>query len=121
MSAVLERDLEIRMPEIETSSYHVPPREHGLPSEVPLFEFQIGETRKRLATPITLRVSFEAGKFAVENETLSLFGTGNTLQEAVVEFLEDVAYFWDYYRSLPQTSVTGRGALLKQIYAGLAR
>jgi hypothetical protein len=111
----------LRRPNIKTSSSaDVQMTKFRVPEEVPVFEFEVDGFVKRLSKPVTLRVSWEAGKYFVENDTLALFGTGDSLRDAVSEFLQDLAYFWDYYSSLDEDSVTGHGARLKQIYEGLS-
>src|SRR5438105_3671873 len=70
------------------------------PAILPLFSFIVGGDLKHLVHPLLLRVSFEDGKYFVENDSLRIFGHGTTLYEAVDSFSRDLGYFWRYYREL---------------------
>lgn len=118
MSAVLLEYEEIQKPEVQTGSGFVQSRDF-LPREFPLFEMPVGEGVLKLRRPLVLRLSIEEGEFFVENETLSLFGNGPTLPEAVAEFFSGLASTWSYYRGLTEEQVTGRGRELKDIFDNL--
>jgi len=71
----------------------------------------IGKTK-----PISLQIYSEGNRFFVENEKLSLFGEGNTTQEAVEDFVIHFNYFYHYYKSLDRNQLMGQGVILKDIY-----
>lgn len=88
----------------------------GLPDELfPLFEMPVGGKLRKLRRPLVLRVSIEDGEYFVENETLSLFGNGPSLPEAVAEFFSSLVSTWEYYKGLGEDQVIGRGRKLKAI------
>jgi hypothetical protein len=118
MSAVLLDYEDIDKPQLETGSGFAN-RPGSFPHEFPLFEMPVGREMLKLRRPLVLRLSIEEGEYFVENETLSLFGNGRTLSEAVSEFFSGLASTWEYYRSLTADQVVGRGRELKQILDNL--
>lgn len=99
----------------------------GLPSkpqfhsdELPLFDFFFEGQSRPLNRPIALRIGFEGGMYFVDNESLSLFGHGQSIEAAVSEFLHDFAYLWSRYRLLRDDEVEGHGRELKDLLRSLA-
>lgn len=89
------------------------------PSILPLFSFRAGGEMRRLRSPLLLRVSFEDGQYFVQNDSLRIFGHGDSLYAAVEAFAHDLAYLWDYYRNLKSDEVAGDAVQLKRIYEDL--
>lgn len=120
MNAVLMKDYQDRIvkPGLETYSDLSP--KTSLPSELPLFEFEAEGKLHRLRRPIALRIGFEGDTYFVENESLSIFGHGPSLRDAVADFLHDLAYLWSRYRSMGEHEVAGRGRELKTLLRSLA-
>lgn len=113
--------VKVSRPRVETYAY-VPPMSLPAPARKPLpvFSFTTAEGQvQRLTTPLMVHVAIEDGEVFVENEALSIFGHGPTLQAAMDLFSRDLAYFWQYYRSLGNDDVAGEGATLKRIYEEL--
>lgn len=107
-----------RPPRVETYAYVVT-RTTVTSPVLPLFSFAFEGTEKRLRNPLLLRVVAEDGEVFVENDALRIFGRGGTLQAAVESFAHDLAYYWQYYRSLGATEVAGDAVRLKTLYEGL--
>lgn len=73
----------------------------------------------RLVKPLRVNVHSEEGFVFATNETLSICGTGSSLEEAMADFSIHVVHFFNYYRSLPAEKVTGDAIRLKQIFTKL--
>lgn len=86
---------------------------------LPLFTFSVDGEIKRLRQPLMLRVTIEDGEYFTENDALRLFGNGKTLAAALQAFYDDLAYYWQYYRALPDDQVAGDGEALKRLYQEL--
>ncbi|SRR6266498_669743 len=113
----------VSLPKVETYSYVASPTigsmlANLLPS-LPLFTIAIDGNVVPLSRPIMLRVAFDDGQYFVENDTLMIFGNGETLAKAVLAFQHEVAYYVKYYRNLRNEDVAGTGARLKRIYEDL--
>jgi hypothetical protein len=59
-----------------------------------VFEIPAGGRTMKLKRPVALRVGLDEGTWFVENEALSLFGHGRSIEEAVAEFIHDLGYVW---------------------------
>lgn len=107
--------------QVETASYVTPVAVPTRPNRpLPLFSFDAPDGDvKLLRTPLMLRVTEEDGEIFVENEALNIFGHGKTLHAAIQAFSRDLAYFWTYYRGLPDEDVARDGATLKGRYEDL--
>ena len=86
---------------------------------VPLWSIT-GPTQKYFAEkPIAVNIYCENNLFFAESETLVLFGMGYTPEEAFHDFESHVSYFYQYYKNLDWSQVTGEGRRLKEIYENL--
>jgi len=119
VSAALLEDYRdrIRQPQIGTSSDILASR--TVADRLPLFEFKVGGQTIRLTRPVALRLGFEEGTWFVENEALSLFGHGRSVEEAVAEFVHDLGYLWSRYRALTDEELSGNARKLKELLASL--
>ena len=119
MSAALLEDYRdrIQQPQIRTSSDIS--TAHAMTDRLALFEFQVGGQTLRLKRPVALRVGLDEGTWFVENEALSLFGHGRSIEEAVAEFIHDLGYLWDRYRALGDEELSGSAKKLKALLASL--
>ena len=82
-----------------------------------LWDIHAGSLRLHAAKPITVHIRSEGAYWFAENETLRVFAHGATVEEALQEFQEHVAYFHGYYEKLRTNQVIGEGARLKQLFA----
>ena len=85
----------------------------------PLWSVGTPEKRFRTIKPLSVRIYFEDGLFFAENETLLLYGTGTTPDEAVEDLGLHIIHFYQYYKDLDWPQVTGDAIRLKRIYEGL--
>lgn len=69
-----------------------------------------------LKRPLLVEVYAEGEYFFANNETLSIYGTGATLEEAMADFCLHAIHFYKYYRALPSTKVIGPAVELKKIF-----
>lgn len=93
----------------------LPSRQHMTPL------WSVGTHGKRFKTvkPLSVRVYFEEGLFFAENETLFLYGTGMSPEEATEDLGSHVIHFYQYYKALDWSQVTGDAIRLKRLYEGL--
>jgi hypothetical protein len=66
--------------------------------------------------PVSVKISKGEKLFFAENDNLNLYATGETSQEAVQEFCEQLLHFYMHYKKLSWDKVTGEGRRLKEIY-----
>ena len=69
--------------------------------------------------PLFAHLYFEDGLFFAENETLLLYGTGTTQEEAIEDLGLHIIHFYQYYKDLDWSQVTGDAIRLKRIHEGL--
>lgn len=119
MSAALLEDYRdrIQQPQIRTASDIS--TAHAIADRLPLFEFQAGGETVRLKRAVALRVGFDEGTWFVENEALSLFGHGRSIEEAVAEFIHDLGYLWGRYRALRDEELGESAKKLKALLTSL--
>jgi hypothetical protein len=119
VSAALLEDYRdrIQQPQIRTASDIS--TAFAVAARLPLFEFPAGGRTIRLKRPVALRVGMDEGTWFVENEALSLFGHGRSIEEAVAEFIHDLGYLWCRYRALGDEELGGSARKLKALLASL--
>jgi len=85
----------------------------------PLWSVGIPGKRFRTARPIAIRVYFEDGLYFAENDTLLLYGTGASPEEAITDLGFHIIHFYQYYCKLDWSQVTGDAVRLKRLYENL--
>jgi hypothetical protein len=83
--------------------------------------WSVGTHKKRLRTnkPLAVRIYPDDGLFFAENETLRLFGTGMSPEEAIEDLGLHIIHFYQHYKKLDWSQVTGDAIRLKKLYEGL--
>lgn len=119
MSAALLEDYRdrIQQPQIRTASDIS--TAHAIAERLPLFEFQVDGQTIRLRRPVALRVGLDEGTWFVENEALTLFGHGRSIEEAVADFIHDLGYLWRRYSNLHDEELSGNAKKLKALLISL--
>lgn len=68
---------------------------------------------------IFIQLRREDGFFFATNDTLSLCGTGTSWEEAMIDFTQHLTHFYNYYKKMPESSLTGAALKLKTLYLNL--
>lgn len=89
------------------------------PFKFPLFQLRISGRTFFPSKPIGINVTQDGAWFFAENEALNVVGTGGSLEEAVLDLEHHVVHFWQYYRSLQDSQVTGDAVRLKNLFSNL--
>ena len=66
--------------------------------------------------PVGIEVIKEEDTFIAQNERLHIFASGESVNAAVKDFLQQLVYFYEHYRGLSVDELTGDAIVLKQIY-----
>lgn len=69
--------------------------------------------------PILVNIYRDGDLFFAENENLVVCGTGYTSQEALRDLYLHIIYFFEYYKKLDESKLTGDALRLKKIYQDL--
>lgn len=85
----------------------------------PFWVIQTEEGVLRAIKPIGVNVRRDGDFYFAENETLSIFGTGLSANEAVTDFFRHIIHFYTYYKNLTDDQVTGEAIQLKRRFASL--
>lgn len=89
------------------------------PFKFPLFQLTIAGRTFLPSKPIGIQVTQDGAWFFAENEALNVVGTGGSLEEAVFDLEHHIVHFWQYYRSLQDSQVTGDAVRLKHLFSNL--
>jgi hypothetical protein len=89
------------------------------PFKFPLFQLTISGRTYLPSKPIGTNVTQDGAWFFAENEALNVVGTGGSLEEAVLDLEHHIVHFWQYYRSLQDSEVTGDAIRLKKLFSKL--
>jgi hypothetical protein len=89
------------------------------PFKFPLFQLTISGRTLVPSKPIGINVTQDGAWFFAENEALKVVGTGGSLEEAVLDVEHHIVHFWQYYRSLQDSQVTGDAVRLKKLFSNL--
>jgi len=87
--------------------------------KVPVWVFSASGMALKARKPVSVKVFMGENLFFAENETLDIFATGETREEAVRAFNEHLIYFYNHYRKLGWDRVTGEAKRLKRLYEDL--
>jgi hypothetical protein len=85
----------------------------------PLWSVGTPDKRFRTMKPIAIHVYFDDGLFVAESDTLLLYGTGISPEEAIEELGLHIIHFHEYYKNLDWSQVAGEGLRLKGLYENL--
>jgi len=94
----------------------------SLPSRrlvTPLWSVGTPDKRYKLVKPLSVHIYFDDGLFFAENETLFLYGAGMSPEEAIEDLGFHIIHFYQYYKNLDWSQVTGDAIRLKKLYEGL--
>ena len=108
------------MPESPVQTYRGFERNQEVgPARLLLLDAMVQGLNRRLSVPVAVEIRKEEGVWFVENNTLKLFGSGSSIESALLEFREHVGFFAERYLSLGPSDVIGEGTRLKAIYEKL--
>ena len=85
----------------------------------PLMEFRSEQKHYAASKPILIKVFKVEDVFFAENESLILSGTGTSREDAVLDFVGHVHYFYNFYKRKNENELTGDALRLKKIYENL--
>lgn len=85
----------------------------------PIMRLQEDTRKYYTPKPILVNIYRDDDLFFAENETLVVCGTGETPQDAFQDFCLHVIHFFDYYKKLDESKLTGDALRLKELYQDL--
>ncbi|MBE9570180.1 MAG: hypothetical protein IMF11_06120 [Proteobacteria bacterium] len=102
------------------SELDVSPWASGLSAaRTPLWRFRSPHVVILSSKPVTVKVHRGEALFFAENENLGIFATGESRNEAINAFCQDLVHFYEHYKRLDWDRVTGEAMRLKKIYENL--
>lgn len=106
----------VTSPEINTREVFSHQRKYP---PAPIWRLQEDNKKYRSSKPITVKTYRDDDLFFAENETLTVCGTGDTVQGALQDFCLHIIYFFEYYKKLDGSKLTGDALRLKELYQDL--
>jgi len=85
----------------------------------PIWNLEVEGKLIKLKKPVTFYIHKKGNSYFAENETLNVYGIGQSLIEAIDQAKQHISYFYSYYKTLDQEKVIGQGEELKNIYREL--
>lgn len=73
----------------------------------------------RMIRPLLVQVFTDEGFIFARNASLSICGTGASMDEAMADFSLHAIHFYEYYRSLPESKLMGDAIKLKKLFADM--
>jgi hypothetical protein len=90
------------------------------PFNAPISRIHSSENKLfHLTKPVKVAIDRGEEYFFAENNDLAIFVTGETSEEALKEFCDQLIYFYYYYKNLDFDEVIGKASRLKKLYAKL--
>lgn len=86
---------------------------------IPLWRLSTDQKRFHTPTPIAVRIYREGQFFFAENDNLTVYGTGENLEDAIKDFGMHILYFFEYYRDISNDKLMGDALRLKSLYHNL--
>lgn len=90
-------------------------------AKTPLWRFASSHGVVLSSKPVSVKISRGETLFLAENENLGLYATGESRDEAIRAFCDQLIHFYKHYRGLGWNRVTGEAYRLKEIYENLFR
>lgn len=83
--------------------------------------WRLQEETKRFYTPkpISVKIYRDEDFFFAENESLVVCGSGDTPQDALQDLSLHIIHFFEYYKKLDKSKLTGDALRLKDLYDNL--
>ncbi len=89
--------------------------------KTPLWRFTSPKSEVISKKPVLVKISKGESLFFAENENLGLYATGESRDDAIRAFCEQLMHFYKHYKGLKWNRVTGEAYRLKEIYEKLFR
>jgi len=90
--------------------------EHQL---VPILRLQVKTRIFYIPKPIAVDIYRDGDLFFAENENLVVCGTGDTPQSALEDLCLHIVHFFEYYKRMDKSKLTGDALRLKELYKDL--
>ena len=90
-------------------------------AKTPLWRFPSLHGVVLSSKPVSVKIRREETLFFAENENLGLYATGESRDDAIRAFCEQLIHFYNHYKGLSWNHVTGEARRLKEIYENLFR
>ena len=90
-------------------------------AKTPLWRFPSSHGVVISSKPVSVKISRGETLFLAENENLGLYATGESRDDAIHAFCEQLIHFYEHYKGLNWNRVTGEAHRLKEIYENLFR
>ncbi|MBI5242271.1 MAG: hypothetical protein HY922_01150 [Elusimicrobia bacterium] len=81
---------------------------------IPLWDLEIDGRVVRPAVPIAIRLRKDGDLFFAENDSLAVYASGASREEAIEDFRQTAAFFVREFHSLGPDQVMGRGSRLRE-------
>ncbi len=94
-------------------------RDQEIFKDAPLWAVHTEVKKFRTSKPIKVHIFKDADFFFAENETLMVYGSGESISEAVEDLGLHIIHFWEYYNNLSWDRVIGEAERLKHLYENL--
>ena len=85
-------------------------------SKVPLWELSGRDKTIYPKEPISLTINMGETLYFAENEKLGIYVTGESRDDAIKAFVEELLHFYDHYKNINWNQVTGEAKRLKKLY-----
>jgi len=85
----------------------------------PLWRLYTKSKRFYTSKPISVRIYREDDLFFAENENLVVCGTGDTADESLQDLCLHIIHFFEYYKRIDKSKLTGDALRLKELYKNL--
>ena len=86
---------------------------------VPLWRVRDSGRIYRTRKPVAVHVYRDGYLFFAENENLAVYAYADTQEQALLELVREIVYFYQYYQELDHDSVTGDAVRLKALFEDL--
>lgn len=102
----------------QQSSVRLYENEHSVPHilKLPVHEFCSDQKVVFSNKPVQITITTEDKIYFAENESLSIYANGDSLESVIEEFSHHLVHFFEYYESKNEDEVTGKAVRLKNLY-----
>ena len=88
-------------PITQNSSPRINEDEHAIPHVIrlPLYKFQSESKVLMSDKPVEITITTEENNYFAENESLSIYASGDSIEFVIKEFSHHIIHFFEYYKT----------------------
>ena len=108
----------LKSSEPEATKFPEVPIDKGV-NKLPVWQFRYQDHEIHSSKAVSVKFTYTEGYVCAENDTLGILAVGESRAEAIEAFGEQLIHYYNHYKNLEKTQVTGEAEKAKELYMNL--